>query len=203
MVVKNKETPIAIIQNILKNQNGILRTSDLDKYKIPRIYISIMEKNGDIQRISRGVYSTKDTIVDEMFELQARYKSAIFSHETATYLLDLTDRTPLFYSVTIPSGYNATLLKTKDVKVYFVRRDLYPLGLIKIKSPFGNEIMTFNPERTICDLFRSRSRIDIQQINQIVKRYATKREANINLLYAYAQKFSIQKMVRETLEVLL
>lgn len=203
MVVKDKNAPIAIIQNILKTQNGILRTSDLDKYGIPRIYISIMEKNGDIQRISRGVYSTKDTIVDEMFEFQARYKSAIFSHETATYLLDLTDRTPLFYSVTIPSGYNATFLKIKDVKVYFVRRDLHSLGLIKIKSPFGNEIMTFNPERTICDLFRSRSRIDIQQINQIVKRYASKREANINLLYAYAQKFSVQKMVRETLEVLL
>lgn len=203
MVVKNKETPIAIIQNILKNQNGILRTSDLDKYGIPRIYASILEKNGDIQRISRGVYSTKDTIVDEMFELQARYKLAIFSHETATYLLDLTDRTPLFYSVTIPSGYNATLLKTKGIKVYFVKRDLYSLGLIKIKSPFGNEIMTFNLERTICDLFRSRSRIDIQQINQIVKRYAFKREVNINLLYAYAQKFSVQKMVRETLEVLL
>jgi hypothetical protein len=59
-----------------------------------------------------------------MFVIQARYKAAIFSHETAAYLLDLADRTPLLYSFTVPSGYNATSLKTMGVKVYFVNRRL-------------------------------------------------------------------------------
>jgi hypothetical protein len=42
-------------------------------------------------------------MVDEMVVIQARYKVALFSHETAAFLLDLTDRTPLYYSVTVPS----------------------------------------------------------------------------------------------------
>lgn len=203
MVVKNKANPIEKIRDILKDQNGILLTSDLPKYGIPRTYLSILEKSGEIQRISRGVYSAAGSMIDEMAGLQARYKGAVFSHETALYLLELTDRTPLFYSVTVPAGYNATSLKAKRAKVYFVNRDLYLLGLVTVKSHHGNDIKTFNLERTICDVLRSRNQIDVQQINEALKRYVTKKERNIDLLYSYARQFRVQKIVREYIEVLL
>lgn len=203
MVVKNKANPIDKIRDILRNQNGILLTSGLAKYGIPRTYLSILVKTGEIQRISRGVYSAANYMIDEMVSIQARFKGAIFSHETALYLLELTDRTPLFYSVTVPAGYNATPLKASGAKVYFVKRGLYLLGLITMKSPHGNEIKTFNLERTICDLLRNRNQIDVQFINESLKRYVSKKEKNIDLLYSYAKLFRIQKIVRETIEVLL
>lgn len=203
MVVKNKTNPIDKIRDILRDQHGILLTSDLVQYGIPRTYLSILKKNGEIQRISRGVYSAANYIIDEMVSIQARYKGAIFSHETALYLLDLTDRTPLFYSVTVPAGYNATSLKASGAKVYFVNRDLYLLGLNTMESPHGNEIKTFNLERTICDLLRNRNQIDVQFINESMKRYAGKKERNVDLLYSYAKQFRIQKIVRDYIEVLL
>ena len=203
MAVKNKANPIEIIRNILKDQNGILLTSDLIKYGIPRTYLSILEKNSEIQRISRGVYSAANYIVDEMVSIQARYKGAIFSHETALYLLELTDRTPLFYSVTVPAVYNATPLKASGAKVYFVNRGLYLLGSITMKSPHGNDIKTFNLERTICDVLRSRNQIDVQFVNEALKKYVIHKDRNIDQLYNYAKQFRIQKIVRETIEVLL
>ena len=203
MVVKNKANPIEIIRNILKDQNGILLTSDLIKYGIPRTYLSILEKNSEIQRISRGVYSAANYIVDEMVSIQARYKGAIFSHETALYLLELTDRTPLFYSVTVPAVYNATPLKASGAKVYFVNRGLYLLGSITMKSPHGNDIKTFNLERTICDVLRSRNQMDVQFVNEALKKYVTNKDRNIDLLYVYARQFRIQKIVMEYIEVLL
>ena len=203
MVVKNKANPIEIIRNILKDQNGILLTSDLIKYGIPRTYLSILEKNSEIQRISRGVYSAANYIVDEMVSIQARYKGAIFSHETALYLLELTDRTPLFYSVTVPAVYNATPLKASGAKVYFVNRGLYLLGSITMKSPHGNDIKTFNLERTICDVLRSRNQMDVQFVNEALKKYVIHKDRNIDQLYNYAKQFRIQKIVRETIEVLL
>jgi predicted transcriptional regulator of viral defense system len=203
MVVKNKANSIEKIRDILKDQNGILLTSDLLKYGIPRIYLSVLEKNGEIQRISRGVYATAGYMIDEMAGIQARFKGTIFSHETAAYLLDLTDRTPLFYSVTVPAGYNATSLKASGVKVYFVNRELYRLGSITLKSPHGNDIKTLNLERTVCDVLRSRNQVDIQQINEVLKRYVKKKEKDLDLLYNYAMQFRIQKIVREYIEVLL
>ena len=199
----DKTNPTEKIRNILKDQNGIMLTSDLLKHGIPRTYLSILEKNGEIVRISRGVYSSANTLMDEMVAIQARYKGAIFSHESALYLLDLTDRTPLFYSVTVPAGYNATSLKANGAKVYFVNRNLYLLGSIMAKSPHGNAIKTFNLERTICDVSRSRNQMDVQQVNEALKRYVRKKERNIDLLYSYAGQFRIQKIVREYIEVLL
>jgi hypothetical protein len=72
-----------------------------------------------------------------------------------------------------------------------------------VKSPNGNDIKTFNLERTICDMLRSRNQIDIQQINESLKRYARKKERNVDLLYGYAKQFRIQKIAREYIEVLL
>lgn len=203
MAVKNKGNPIEVIRNLIREQNGILLTSDLRRYGVPRTYLSILEKKGEIQRMSRGVYSSADSLIDEMAGIQARYKSAIFSHETAAYLLDLTDRTPLYYSVTVPSGYNATSLKASGVKVYYVNRALHLSGSVVVKSPHGNDIRTFNLERTICDLLRNRNQIDVQQVNEALKRYMNKREKNIDLLYHYAGQFHIRKIVRNYLEVLL
>ena len=203
MVVKNKANPIEIIRNILKDQNGMLLTSDLVKYGIPRTYLSILEKNSEIQRISRGVYSAANYIVDEMVSIQARYKGAIFSHETALYLLELTDRTPLFYSVTVPAVYNATPLKASGAKVYFVNRGLYLLGSITMKSPHGNDIKTFNLERTICDVLRSRNQIDVQFVNEALKKYVIHKDRNIDQLYNYAKQFRIQRIVRTYIEILL
>ena len=70
------------------------------------------------------------------------------------------------------------------------------------KTPNGNEIKTYNPERTICDILRSRNQMDIQFINEALKRYVRKKERNIDLLYSYAPQFRIQKIVRATIEVL-
>jgi len=203
MVVKNKENPIEKVRDILKDQNGILLTSDLSKFGIPRTYLSTLVKNDEIQRISRGVYSAVNYMTDEMAITQAKYKGAIFSHETALYLLGLTDRTPLFYSVTVPAVYNATPLKASGVKVFFVNRGLYLLGVITIKSPHGNDIKTFNLDRTICDVLRSRNKIDIQFVNEALKKYVIHKERNIDQLYDYAKQFRIQKTVREYIEVLL
>jgi predicted transcriptional regulator of viral defense system len=203
MVVKTETSPIERIRAIAKERNGLLLTSDLLKYGIPRTYLSILEKKGEFQRISRGVYSATGYMADEMVVIQARYKGAIFSHETAAYLLDLTDRTPLFYSVTVPTGYNATSLKTNGVKVFFVNRDLYRLGSITLKSTHGNDIKTLNLERTVCDVLRSRNQVDIQQVTEVLKRYVKKKEKDLDLLYNYARQFRIQGIVREYIEVLL
>jgi predicted transcriptional regulator of viral defense system len=203
MNVKSKANQINKVRQILRDKNGILLAADLAKHDIPRTYLSILERNNEIQRIARGVYSAVDTLMDEMVSLQYRYKNAVFSHETALYLWELTDRTPLFYSVTVPSGYNATSLKASGTKVYYIKSNLFSLGLATIKSPHGNEVKTYNLERTLCDVVRSRNQMDDQFVNEALKRYVTRKDKNIDLLYRYAAQFRIQKIIRPYIEVLL
>lgn len=191
------------IRKLLADQNGTLLTSDLAKFNIPRIYLSILEHNGEIERVSRGIYKLVASIEDEMFNFQARFKSSIYSHETALYLLDLTDRTPLFFSISVPVGYHSINLKQSGHKTFYVNRDLFDLGVITMKSPHGNEIRTTNLERTICDVLRSRNQLDIQFVNEVLKKYVIRKDRNIDQLYYYAKQFRIKNIVREYIEVLL
>ena len=203
MVVKDKTPHIHKIRQILKGRHGILLTSDLANFDIPRTYLSILIQNGEIERVSRGVYRAVTSIEDELFSFQARYKSSIYSHETALYLHDLTDRSPLLYSISVPVGYHSMSLKISGHKIFYVNRDLFDLGVISIKSPNGNEIKATNLERTICDVLRSRNQVDVQTINVAMKRYVGNKAKNLNLLYNYAGQFRVQKIVREYIEVLL
>jgi hypothetical protein len=88
-------------------------------------------------------------------------------------------------------------------KVYFIRRDLHPLGRVPAKSPHGNAIQTYDLERTICDVLRSRNQVEVQFVTQALQRYVRRQDKNLDKLNDYAARFGIQKIVREYIEVLL
>lgn len=203
MSMKEKKLYMERIRKVLSDQNGMIIASDLARLGIPRTYLSIMEKKREIERVSRGVYKMPSTLEDEMFIFQSKYKSSVYSHETALFLHDLTDRTPLHYSITIPSGHHAALLNKSGHKIYYVTRKLLNLGVTVMQSPQGNEVRVTNLERTICDTLRSRNQMDVQYVTNALKRYVTRKEKNINLLYSYASTFHVQKIVRQYIEVLL
>lgn len=204
MDVKIRLPRIERLRQIMKSREGLLLTSDLATAGIPRTYLSIMEQNGEIERVSRGVYRSTTTFIDdELFSFQSQHKSTIYSHETALFFHDLTDRTPLTYSITVPSGYHSQNLNSSGYKVFYIKRTLLMLGVIPMKTPHGNKVQSTDLERTICDIVRSRSQIDIQIRNEALKRYAGSKHKNIDLLLKYAERFSIQKIVREYLEILL
>jgi predicted transcriptional regulator of viral defense system len=204
MNVKSDLPRIDKLRQIMKSQQGLLLTSNLTNFGIPRTYLSIMEQNGEIERVARGVYRSTDTFIDdELFSLQTQNKTAIFSHETALYLHNLTDRTPLAYSITVPSGYHSQFLNTSGYKIFYVNRDVFYLGVISMKTPHDNKVRTTDLERTICDIVRSRNQIDVQVRNAALKAYVKNKDRNLDQLHSYAKDLYIQKIVREYLEILL
>jgi predicted transcriptional regulator of viral defense system len=162
-----------------------------------------MEQNGEIERVSRGVYRSAATFIeDELFSFQSRYSSTIFSHETGLYFHALTDRAPLTYSISVPSGYHSEFLNNSGHKIFYVNRDVFNLGVISMNTPHGNKVRVTDLERTICDIVRSRNQIDIQVRNAALKGYVRNKDRNLDRLYRYAKRFHIQSIVREYLEIL-
>ena len=204
MNVKSDLPRLDKLREIMKSRQGLLLTSDLASFSIPRTYLSIMEQNGEIERVARGVYRPADTFIeDELFNLQAQNKTGIFSHETALYLHDLMDRSPLTYSLSVPSGYHSDFLNTSGYKIFYVNRDVFDLGVISMNTPHGNKVRTTDLERTICDIVRSRNQIDIQVRSAALKEYVKNKDRNLDRLHTYAKRFRVQSILREYLEILL
>jgi hypothetical protein len=88
-------------------------------------------------------------------------------------------------------------------KVYYIKSNLHSLGVITATTSFGNNVVLYNIERTICDIVRSRNKIDVQIFNDALRRYAVLKTADFILLGEYAKKFNVEKVLKQYMEVLL
>lgn len=88
---------INIIKKLLEKNNGIITTKEVKDLEINSKILTRMIEKEIIERVSRDVYISTDTLEDKYFITQAIYKRGIFSHETTLYFYDLCDRTPIKY----------------------------------------------------------------------------------------------------------
>ena len=177
----------------------IAKESGISKYKFYRY----VRENG-LEPVSRGVYSTEANWIDELYVLHQRCQKAVFSHDEAFYYHGLTDREPLVHTLTIYSGYNVhRLIADGNCKVYTVKRELLNIGKTIVKNNNGNMIPMYDMERTICDLIRSRSSIEIQEFNSVLKAYVSRNDKNLNRLMEYAKLFRVDNVIRRYMGVLL
>lgn len=190
------------IKKIMNDQNGTILTSDLEKNKIPRYYLTLLVREELIERVERGIYVSTENLQDYMFAFQIKYPNIIYSHETALFLHGLTDRTPFEYSITVPSGYKATSNIKEKFKIYYIKEEMHDKDTIFMRTSFGNTVKTYNLERTIVDLFRSKNRIDIQIfLNGIKQAINTNKVDNI-LMMKYAKEHKVDKKLKEYMEIL-
>src|SRR6056297_316507 len=191
------------LKMLIEKSGGIITTKFVESNHIHRQYLSKFVIEGKLERVAYGVYITPDVWEDKMAIYQLRKGKIIYSHETALYLLDLTDRDPLVYSVTVPYGYNASRLKKEGLITHTVKKELFELGVCIKKSAFGNDIKTYDMERTICDILRDRNNQDAAIVTEALKRYSNRQDKDINKLMKYAGLFRIENVLRPYLEVLL
>ncbi len=192
-----------LIMEIVKKNNGVITASEVTKAGISRGSLKHLVDIGILEHASRGVYQLAEVWDDEMYQLQVRYKKGIFSGETALFLSDLTDRTPLDFHMTFPLNYNINALKNENVICTRTKPDRYELGIVQLKTPAGNPVKAYSMERTLCDILRKQSNTDIQVISEAFKRYVKRSEKNIPLISEYASNLKVEKRLRAYFEVLL
>lgn len=189
------------LQKIIEKGKGMIFTSQVEEASIPREYLSVLVSKGIIERTARGAYITTDVLDDEMYRLQTRYRKGIFSHGTALFLHDLTDRTPLRYTMTFPNNYHAASLKDEGITAYYVNKNLIEIGKIEMTTPFGRTIMAYDLERTICDILRKRNKMDSFIVRESCKGYVNRSDKSLNTLMSYAKSFKLENIVRQNIEV--
>ena len=192
---------LIVINRLLNDSSGIIRTADAVHAGISRTTLGTLVKNGNLERIAHGQYIRPDNMADELYILQQRSEKIIFSHETALFLHDMAERTPLQHSLTIPSSGKLSPVLSGGCKIYYVKPELYGLGRCTVKSKMGHEVLAYDAERTICDILRSRSRVDNQIFAEAMKAYAARKGQNWNNLRNYADAFRVTKLLRQYLEV--
>ena len=192
-----------LFNELAQQGNGTFLAVEAARAGLPRSFLRDLVQRGVLERTSRGVYVNADRQEDELYSMQQRAKKIVYSHETALFLHGLTDRTPFQYTVTVPSGYKPSPSIISRSKVFYIKADLFLLGTQEQPSGFGHTIVTYDLERTICDILRSRNMLDIQIVTEALRNYASRKDIDLNRLHVYSERFGVYKPARQYLEVLL
>ncbi len=188
------------LNDLIKKTNGVLKYSDLVQLGYNQRQIRNLEKNKIIERVGKGIYAHKDYFPDMLRVYQMDNSKLIYSHETAAYLHDLTDRFPRIFSVTTESGYH--LRKKDKLKVHYIKKDLFKLGIEEIKNASGNIIKSYDKERTVCDIIRNKDKIELQVYAEIIQNYFNGK-VKLNKLSRYAKKLGISNKVAEVVTLMM
>lgn len=191
-----------LILEEIKRNNNMITTSQVASLGFSRALLSIYVKEGLLERERQGLYILPDSIHDDMYTLMLRSEKIIFSHDTALFLNSLSERTPFAHTVTIPSNTTLPNSLKEECSCYYVKPEYHQIGVVWKKTTFGNEVRCYDAERTICDILRSRSRMDEETVIFALKNYSTFENKQLNLLAAYAEKFNVNKALKRYMEVL-
>lgn len=185
-------------------ENVVITNKEAEKFGYTRYNLSELTKSGQLERLRPGLYQLKGKVIDDFVLISSNSNRIIFSHQTALYLHDLSDRTPSVFHISVPQGYNASHIKKRyeDLQVHYVKKDLYEIGKTEIKSPQGNLIPIYDIERTICDIIIDREKIDKQIFTDAIKRYFNSNNKNLRRLIKYSRLFKIEDEIRRYMEVL-
>ncbi len=187
----------------IKKNNNMITTSQVIALGFSKTLLTNYVKAGLLERSRHGVYTLPEEASDDMYTLMLRSEWIVFSHDSALFLDGLSERTPFIHSVTIPSNASLPNSLKGECICYYIKPELHSLGMIERKTTFGNTVRCYNIERTICDLLRSRSRLDEETVISAVKNYAAFQNKDLNRLASYAEYFRVNRELKRYMEVLL
>ena len=122
------------ILNYAKKNNGYITTKETESLEVNSTFLSNLVNDKKLERVGTGIYKLPEYPIDNFYILSKSSKNMCYSHATALYLHNMSDRIPLVYDITVPYNYSGNLLNNENVSLRYVKDDIFELGMIDIKT---------------------------------------------------------------------
>ena len=194
-----------VTKQVLIEKGGVAKSADFVAAGIRAVDVVNLCNAGYLDRIRHGYYqlAEADTTSEEQL-LATLIPKGIVCVESALFHYGYSDFAPRKWSIAVPRSMSRTTLDVDALvlRPYFVGPEIYELG--KVTDDFeGVSLPVYDRERTICDCFKYRSRLDSEIFNKALHAYANDTQKNLQNLSLYAKKLRVYKKVTELMEVLL
>ena len=195
----------AAVRDVIVSKGGIAKSADFVAAGIRAVDVVSLCNAGYLDRVRHGYYQMaeqSDATEEQM--LATLIPQGIVCVESALFHYGYSDFAPRKWSIAVPRSVSRTKLDVEalPVQTYFVQQDLYELG--KTSEDFhGVTLPVYDRERTICDCFKYRSRLDTELFSKALNAYVNDPQKNLSNLSIYAKKLRVYKKVVELMEVLL
>lgn len=192
-------------KEVIANNGGIAKSAEFVAAGIKAADIVNLCNEGFLDRVLHGYYKLADkSAVSEAQLLAVLIPKGIVCVESALFHYGYSEFAPRKWSIAVPRSVSRAKLSVDVLALqpYYVKSDLYDLG--KTTDDFdGVTLPVYDRERTICDCFKYRSKLDNEIFNKAINAYARDESKDLHNLSLYAKKLRVYKKVTELMEVLL
>lgn len=196
---------IQMVNDIVIENGGIAKTSDFVAQGIDAKDIIKLCNEGYLTRVRQGYYRlTSNSYTSEEQMIKMLIPEGIVCVESALFHYGYSDFTPRKWSIAVPRTISRKKLDIDGIPIqtYYVQKSLYEIG--KTEDLFsGVDLSVYDRERTICDCFKFRSRLDSETFNKALNAYANDEKKNLSRLSDYAKKLRVYNKVMELMGILL
>ena len=192
-----------IIIELAERNGGGVTASMAHEAGVDRSLLRHLCRTGRLECVERGVVRHARILGRRTVHRPDSVRRGVFSHNTALWLHGLSDRTPDAYDMTFPRGYNTTSARRAGIAARTAGARTYGLGVERVTTPFGHEVLAYCAERSICDTLSVRSRTDARTPVEALRTYVSSSERDIPKLAEYARALGVDGRLTRYLEVLL
>ncbi|MGM0329126.1 type IV toxin-antitoxin system AbiEi family antitoxin domain-containing protein [Enterococcus sp. AZ084] len=201
-----------------KKYNGNIVRKIMNRADISNYYLNKFIHKYDLQEISSGIYIFPHKSLDAPFLFQSQYSKAVISHESALYMLDLSDVIPKKTIISLPKDYKLSQLEKNSNQYIKIDKGVYNNNKALVLSYYENDpifVTKNNPiessqivlkktmknnlvrvtsaERTIADILTPKSNIEEEVKNEALRRYYDLYSRDSNRLRRIAYKQGVLK----------
>jgi predicted transcriptional regulator of viral defense system len=189
-------------RKLIKQNNGIIRTSEALKAGIHRRTLYELRDTGELEQISRGIYrlaEQKPISNPDLITVAARFPKAVVCLVSALSYHDITTQIPHAVSIAIEKGAESPRIDYPPVSVH--RFSGYSLTEgIEEKKIDGVTVRIYNPEKTLADCFKFRNKIGMDVVLEALKFYRERKKIRLDELMRYARICRVEKVMKPYLE---
>lgn len=183
------------LRMIFDKYGGNLSLKDARKEGVSAMTLDRLADSDIIEKAAPGFYVQKDAFIDELYLAQSIYTRGIFSHETALDLYQVGTYIPKKVNMMFPKGYNVSKQKLNSyaIQPHYTNKENFELGMTEAESFYGNKIIVYDLERTLCDMWNPRYKGSVEVKQEALKEYMQSSTRDTNKLRKYMQLLNAPK----------
>ena len=181
-----------------KRYSNSFTSSGMVKEEGRAAYYKLLDsvRDGDTVRIKRGVYATAEQLADTMIDVQAIVPGGVLCLFSAWNVHGLTTSLPQAYHIAVRRGRKVTLPTFPKIELHHITDTMFDIGVEKhIIS--GYRIRIYNKERCVCDAVKYRNKVGMDVCAEVVNSYLALPDRNLSLLFDYANKLRVRKLLEQ------
>ena len=194
-----------IAMEVFDKVGSIAKTADFITVGLKNYDVVSLCNQGYIERIRNGFYKRPNAKKPKEEALISKLlPQGIVCVESALFYYGYSDFAPCEWTVAVPRSFSRVIKAMQEVpiKAYYVQNEFYHYGAT-VGNFNGVTLKVYDRERTICDCFKYRSKIDREIFNKAINAYVADPKKNLANLSKYAKDMGVYTKLMNVMEVLL